>query len=70
VAPSKSSVVSVLMILLASKGVVSRLKLSCKESPFDPSIIDQVEQRPGNLSFDQLPSIKELDDAIYPAWPH
>jgi hypothetical protein len=32
---------------------------------FDLAIIDEFEQTPQNLDFDQLPLIEELDNAIY-----
>jgi hypothetical protein len=35
-----------------------------RELLFDPSIINEVEQRPENLEFNQLPTIEELDNVI------
>jgi exonuclease III len=39
-------------------------KVYNRESSFDPSIVDEIPQRPESVDFDQLPSIEELNEAI------
>jgi hypothetical protein len=39
-------------------------KVHNQESFFDPTVIDDVPQRPENPNFDQLPSLEELNKAI------
>jgi hypothetical protein len=39
-------------------------KVYSRGSSFDPSIVDNIPQRPELIVFNQLPSIKELNEAI------